>query len=817
MRDSGIVRLDDLTDADQERAGGKAFNCARLKRAGFNVPDALVVMAGAQDPGAAIHHPWFTAFLGDALFAVRSSGIGEDSAGDSFAGVHKTLLDVKPHDVARAITDCLESARAPQAIEYRRARKMPAGDIRMAVLVQAMVRPVAAGVAFTINPVTGDTHEIVINSSWGVGEALVSGQVDPDEFVMRKETGELIWSRLGEKADGNADAASLTPSQLRELADLLLRIEQQYGSPQDVEWCHDGAAFWIVQSRPITTATAAPSQIEWTRANVAEVLPDLTSPQALAAFEPMLNTAQRHYMGGLIAPESELGPMSKVFYGRLYFNVSQLRYVCRITGRAPADMLRSMGHSDAILPEDEIEHRPSIGQIISILPDIARLIVRHLGVAGIVRRQEAFVRESLGHLSSLDVAALSDQAIVAEVESWLAAAPKTMEAVFVLTGVMIHEVPIKKICSKVGFSYEQLVYPQMAVGARSVSTQQAFDLTALADIAQREPLAATVLADRDLTLSRMRQELQGTKFLAAFETFLRDYGHRGRFESDWALPRYTEDISALLSAIRAHLASGVTNQNEQTEQRLRQAAADAWAAFISRLSPWQKLVTLPRVRRGVARIKQYYIWREQVRSDMMKLLAVIRTWHLALAQRFVDRGWIDRRDDYFMLTAADIRPVVAGERDPAAFRTAIAGRHAELARFRAIRMPLLMRESELPRLIRTAGISTRAPADGDLTGHPVSTGTIEADVVVIRDPGDFDRMKKGAILVATATDPSWTPLFTLASGVIVEVGGVLSHASTIAREYGLPAVANVKDATRILRTGDRVRLDAVTGIIHRLA
>jgi pyruvate,water dikinase len=198
------------------------------------------------------------------------------------------------------------------------------------------------------------------------------------------------------------------------------------------------------------------------------------------------------------------------------------------------------------------------------------------------------------------------------------------------------------------------------------------------------------------------------------------------------------------------------------------------------------------------------------------VLAAMRVWHLTLAQRFIDRGWIDRRDDYFMLTIAEVASAVRGQRDPATLRTTIAERHAELARYRAIRMPLLMRESELPRLIRTAGISTRAPETGDLTGHPVSTGLVEGEVVVIRDPSEFERMKKGAILVAIATDPSWTPLFTLAAGVIVEVGGVLSHASTIAREYGLPAVANVKDATRILRTGDRVRLDAINGIVHRL-
>jgi phosphohistidine swiveling domain-containing protein len=131
-------------------------------------------------------------------------------------------------------------------------------------------------------------------------------------------------------------------------------------------------------------------------------------------------------------------------------------------------------------------------------------------------------------------------------------------------------------------------------------------------------------------------------------------------------------------------------------------------------------------------------------------------------------------------------------------------------------MPLLMRESQLAQLIRTAGVSSRSADERELTGHPVSRGCVEAEVVVVHDPGDFGRMKQGAILVAPATDPSWTPLFTLASGVIVEVGGVLSHASTIAREYGLPALANVKDATKRLRTGERVRLDAINGVVYRL-
>jgi pyruvate,water dikinase len=182
----------------------------------------------------------------------------------------------------------------------------------------------------------------------------------------------------------------------------------------------------------------------------------------------------------------------------------------------------------------------------------------------------------------------------------------------------------------------------------------------------------------------------------------------------------------------------------------------------------------------------------------------------------VERAWIDHRDDYFQLYLQEIADVIAGQRSAQDLRGIVATRKAETAKHRAIQMPLWMHDADLARLIRTAGVSARSDDESQLTGHPVSGGSVEAEVVIVRDAGDFGRMKRGAILVAPATDPSWTPLFTLASGVIVEVGGVLSHASTIAREYGLPAIANVKHATRRLRTGERVRLDAIHGVVHRL-
>ena len=814
--DSTITTLASLTPDQADRSGAKAYNCARLKQAGFRVPDGLVVMANAssQDLAGLERHPWFEAQPEAMLFAVRSSGIGEDGDGQSFAGIHHSALNVPRAEVRQAVEACRASGHTSQALEYRRAKGISTDDIRMGVLIQCMVQPIAAGVAFTVNPLSGAADELVINAAWGVGEALVSGQVDPDEFVVRKSDRRVVWSRIGDK-DGPAATSTLSFEQVAELASVLIGIERHYGSPQDVEWCFDGSEFSIVQSRPVTTS-AASTGLEWTRANLVEVLPDLTSPQARQTLEEVLDNAQRQYMGSLLAPAEELGPMVKEFCGRLYINLSQSRHMCAVTGTTPATMLRSIGHSEAIEAADERPAPAPLRKRLKVVPDIARIVWHQIRVSQRIREHNARTDGFLSRLNHIDAETSSDSELLSLVTEWCRDAAVNMQPVFILCGVSFLEASVQKLCDRLGYSYETLVYPQLAAGERSVSAQQAYDLTALARTARENSIAVQYLSEAVIDPVHMRTQLAGTAFLEEFNRFIDKYGHRGRYETDWSLPRYSEDPTPLLYAIRALLDDAAEAIERQTPERQARDSAEAWAAFERSLTRWQRVTTLPRVRTNIRKIKQYYVWREQVRSDLMRVQFGARRCHLALAERFVERGWIDHRDDYFQLYLQEIADVIAGRRSAQELRGIVAVRKAETAKHRAIQMPLWMRDSDLARLIRTAGVSARSDDESQLTGHPVSGGTVEADVVVVRDSGDFGRMKRGAILVAPATDPSWTPLFTLASGVIVEVGGVLSHASTIAREYGLPAIANVKHATRRLRTGERVRLDAISGIVHRL-
>lgn len=796
-----LKTLDEVIDADRLRVGGKAYNCARLKQAGFPVPDGLVVPSTMEESEIVARlsgHPWLKSLPPDARFAVRSSGLAEDSATDSFAGIFETDLNVSQAKLTAAVLKIRRSADSEQARAYRAARDLQKDEGRCGVLVQRMVPAVRSGVAFTINPVTG-ADELVVESVDGLGDALVSGQVNPDEQVMAK-------------TDRSA------------LAQLLVAVERHFGSPQDVEWCFDGERYWIVQSRPVTTkvrdgmSAAAPTEgreaIEWTRANLAEVFPEQLSPQALDVYVRLLNVGEREFFGRLLAPESELGPIVAVFFGRPYFNLSQLRHITNSVGSPFASTLRSLGHPEKIRAEDEIVPRLSLGRIVRILPDILRLARYDLGMARMFRENQAFVASSVGRLTRVDPQTLSDLEIWNTIEWWESVGPQAIPVILLLGNVQRREEAVRKICEKVGFRFEDLVFPLLAAGRRSVSSQQAFDLIELASVARREPEAAAYFRAGGGAFADFRTALAGTNFLREFEGFLAAYGHRGRYESDWSIPRMRENPAAVLFAIREQL-DGAPQDPAALFGRQSAAAAAAWQAFGARLSWWQRWTVLPGVKKKLAQLKQQYLWREEVRSDLTKVLAALRPWHLVLAGRFVERGWIDRPDDYFFLLLSEVHRACEDPGYGGEFRALVKRRAAQRAAERDLPLPLFMRESELRSLMDASAMSL---VSGEvLEGLCVSPGRVEGEVVVLRDPGEFAMMKRGAILVAPATDPSWTPLFTLASGVIVEVGGMLSHASTIAREYGLPALANVRNATRALKNGDRVFLDASGGLVHRVS
>lgn len=358
---------------------------------------------------------------------------------------------------------------------------------------------------------------------------------------------------------------------------------------------------------------------------------------------------------------------------------------------------------------------------------------------------------------------------------------------------------------------------QLAVGKRSVSAQQGLELLALANQARGEKQAREYFLTASDTFENYRVALSDTNFQMKFETFLQTYGHRGNFESDWSLPRYNEDPTPLLSAIRVHVQMPHSITPKEIRSRLEYEATETWHEFEGKLNWWQQRMVVPRVKWALKLAKQMRLWRERNRFEHARVFYELRRWHLVLAERFAERGWIEMPADYFFLELNEVGVVTADGNEAAGLKPIIIRRKEDYETWRRLEMPMLMRESELLALMRRATSTMPATSVTQLCGLNISYGIVEGEVIVVTGPTDFTRMKQGAILVAPATSPAWTPLFTLASGIIVEIGGTLSHASIIAREYGLPALSNVKDATKLLKDGDRVRLDTVNETVEILS
>ena len=831
-----IKPLDQLTPTDLPRVGGKAYNCARLRQVGLPVPDGFAIMTDAMDlsiPSVDLNEA-LDRFPDPTLFAVRSSAADEDSAGHSFAGIHETRLNVTRDGVAEAIRTCLASVQSPRALAYRRTLGLTTDHVLTGVLVQAMIQPVVSGVAFTLNPVTGASNEMVINASWGLGEALVSGRVEPDEFRVRKTDSALLSTRIGSKRhrvvsengvsslvetnEQEHETRTLTNEQLQELAALLGRIEQEYGSPQDVEWCYDGAQFWIVQTRAVTTTPQLPiPDIQWTRANAREVLPDLTSPQVLPMICEILGHGVRLFYTDAVAPETELGPVAKGFYGYPYFNLSHFLHINRLIGMSPASLYRQMGHEGEIRKEDETPTGRTLRETLRVQPAIMRILWNVLNTEKIMHKLFILVEEFVSRLTSRDPGALSDAEVWNVIRTGTATLPEFIWTVFpVMAGLSYYRDMVQSICEEVGFPSERLLDTQLAVGERSVSAQQGLELMALANQARGEELAREYFLTASDAFENYREALRDTNFLRKFEAFLQTYGHRGNFESDWSLPRYNEDPTSLLSVIRVHVHTPNSITPEEIRTRQDHEATEAWLEFEGKLTWWQRYIVVPRVRWALKRAKQLRLWRERNRFEQARVFSELRRWHLVLAERFAERGWIEKPADYFFLELKEVGVVTADVTEAARLKPIIAGRKGDYDTWRHLEMPLLMRESELTALMRRATSTMPVSSVTQLRGLNISSGLVEGEVVVITGPNDFARMKQGAILVAPATNPAWTPLFTLAVGIIVEIGGTLSHSSIIAREYGLPALANVKDATKLLKDGDRVRLDTVNETVEIL-
>jgi rifampicin phosphotransferase len=865
-----LVRtLERLGREDLPIAGGKGASLGAMVRAELPVPEGFVVLTGAyrafvehndlqaeirrladgasaddlealHGSSRAIQHRFETAELpaelaqaittaygelGGGPVAVRSSATAEDLPGASFAGQHDSYLHVEGDGaVVEAVRRCFASLWNPRAMAYRQRQGIGSEGVAMAVVVQRMIDAERAGVLFTANPLNHRRDRMLLNASWGIGEAVVAGEVTPDEWVVDAGSGRVLETRIADKrvitvreGDGTAtrempaelrEKPTLQPDEVEELARMGRAAETYFAAPQDLEWAAADGRFYLVQSRPITALFPLP-----------EPLPDpadglrlylcvsVHAQQMLEPLTPMGLEFWRVLVAGFgylfTGKPYRRVPALKTAAGRLFFDVTTLlRNPKRWDGFATA-----ISDKDPVTPEtlklflardgDGIAHRgPGIRIPLRMIPLAARLGLRYLGATiSPERARNRLQRETDAAIGALEKEADSLSGVADRV--------RFLEEEIGRRGAHAWLVPVAVMAP--GLNAEGAI--------RTRLERWLGDASGMVPIQRALPHNPTT--EMGIALWRLARHLQAagvepTADHPAVNRFLARFGHRAVWEIDPGVARWAEDPTYVLEVLRSYgAAQGVIDQEAQFHAHAAEAERTA-TELVERVRREKGRPAARRLRRLIRLYRETGGMREQPKFDGARIVALTRRVLREAGEVLVERGRLDHADDVFFLTLDDLRAAdeaTAGEAG-IDLRERAAEAREEYRRERERRA--------VPRWVTSTGeclFGVPAPeTEGVLTGFPVSPGTHEGTVRVILHPTGA-RLERGEVLVCRGTDPCWTPLFLNAGALVMETGGTVSHGSVVAREYGLPAVAGVADATERLRDGMRVRVDGETGQI----
>jgi phosphohistidine swiveling domain-containing protein len=912
---SGLVLgLADLSASMLPEVGGKAANLGELIAADLPVPDGFcltteayiqaVAPLGLADVHRALHDTPAddlealaslaararslitsaelpTAIAGEVLtayraldgvsVAVRSSATAEDLPFASFAGQQDTYLNViDAVALLDAVRKCWASLWTDRAVAYRASRNIDPATVALAVVVQRMVDAEAAGVMFTANPVTGRRREAVIDASSGLGEAVVSGAVNPDHFVVDTASGSILQRRLGDKrtavrplpaggtefveqtagGPGAQNQPCLTDAQIRELAALGSKAEAHYGAPQDTEWALDGdGKVWLTQSRPITTLYPLPAKVtlpeeEQERPgpgedlrvylcfSLAQGLTRPLTPMGLAALRRIGSSVAA--AAGFEVPDPRSGPPPYVEAGqRIFIDLTAaarstvgrriIPKVFDVMEARSAKVLRSVFDD----PRLSITRRTPWDLLKHVVPIAARARVPEAAIRALVRPEVALkrlTRFTTEFNATLDLPqGASLRARLDHAEGILSRLFPNLPAVLPLAGLGFAMLGLagkllgagKLFGAGVGGAQDggggsrnTDLQPVLRGLPNNVTTEMDLELWRVAAAIKSDDESLAVFTAHPPEV--LAQRFAAGDLPAAAQTgvagFLARYGHRAVAEIDVGMPRWRDDPTHILGVLANYLR--LEDPERAPDRQFSQAAAEADAQI-------ERLVAEARsrgrlravaVRAALRRARLFAGLRELPKFQIVLALAEVRRQLVEVGAVLAEQKRLARAEDIFFLDFAEAHRALDG----ADMQDLVAQRqgayYLELERRHIPRM--LLSDGTEPETLLT-GVGTAA---GALSGSPASAGTVTAPARVILDPVGA-HLEPGEILVAPSTDPGWTPLFLTAGGLVMEMGGPNSHGAVVAREYGIPAVVGVADATSLLRTGQEVTVDGGAGTV----
>jgi pyruvate,water dikinase len=839
-----IKHFSEIDETDLPRVGGKGLNLGKLARARFRVPQGFCVTTDAyrfsvqglleQNAGCikdlVLSTELVTAVhtareqLKTDTVAVRSSATAEDLAEASFAGQQDTFLNVTSDELLDALKACWASLWSERAIAYRQTQGISDEELAMAVVIQEMCEADVSGVLFTVSPFRADVS--IVESNWGLGESVVSGAITPDSFHVSRETGEVVERNIAVKremvtatgvsevASAQQDVSSLTDTQLKELTRLGMQVEAHYGQPMDIEWALADGQFVLLQARHVTVrdtaskasketveelrqgeiqileARAEPHGTVWCHHNLAEVLPT-PLPMTWGIMKTFMSGAGglgKAYRGLGFYPSGRLDDegILDLICGRIYVNLNreaELHFEGfpfahdfaalkrnpqqAMYAQAAPDITRSSASFWFKLPLHIIRMSKAEMRLRQCRSDFDKVLTTQ-----VFPTFQSEV-EAEWDISYFD---LSDAELVGKFQTWCT---KTLDdfAPKALTATLL-----------AGFSLQRL----------EAALQKCVDETAAKSVASRliSGLSGNLTVE---TNEKLQQVATGE---LALTNFLKDYGHRAVDEFELAQPRWREDTTYLEQIVEAF-------QQENVE--ISPSKADGAKQQIDqRESAEAELAELVKDKGGLRKqieseldfTRRYMPFRETAKFYLMLGYEQIRRALLELDGRYALDGGI------FYLVPDELQLLMNGKD----FSDVIATRKMERELMLQIEVPDVIFSDSLEQI----GAPMATDAAEMYTGVAVSAGIATGKARVLLTPADIRPSDRDYILVCPSTDPAWTPLFLHAAGLVMERGGILSHGAVVAREYGVPAVANIPNATRHIADGQRLHIDGKAGTVSIL-
>ncbi len=804
-------RLDQLSRLNPDDREAIRTLSAQIRRAieGISIPadlSAAITRALAQ-------------FGEQAAYAVRSSATAEDLPTASFAGQQDTYLNVVgPTAILQHVSRCWASLFTERAVTYRQRHGIDHRTVAMAVVVQRMVFPHAAGILFTADPVTGNRKIATVDAGFGLGEALVSGLVNPDVFKVRD--GEVVARAIAAKqravhalpTGGTREVAvdsqrqeqpALTDAQVVRLVQLGRRIEAHFGRPQDIEWCLVDDDFQIVQSRPVTTLFPVPESGDqenhvYVSVGHGQMMTDPMKPLGLSMWRL---TA--------MVPMHEAG-------GRLFVDVTR-----RLASPASrAGLLDVVGRGDPLI-RDALETVLERDDFVPSLPDTgpggppaggasAPIETDPAVLTELIERSQASIAALEGDIRTKTGPALFDFLLEAfEEHKRVLSDPLSMQAI--MAGMDATWWLNDRLKEWLG---EKNAADTLTLSAPdNVTSEMGLALLDVADVIRRYPEVVAFLRDVEDEgfLDELAKLAGGAEARDAIEAYLDRYGMRCVGEIDITRPRWRERpttlVPVILDNVRIFEPGAAERRFEQGRQKARRKEQDVLSRLRALPDGDRKA---DEAKRMIDRVRTFIGYREYPKYDIISRYFIYKRALLREAERLVRAGVLPAQEDIFYLTFQELHDVVCSHQVDGRL---IQQRRDAFRSYHALTPPrVLTSEGEA---VTGAYRRDDVPA-GALVGLPVSAGTVEGRARVILDMADAD-LEAGDILVTPFTDPSWSPLFVGIAGLVTEVGGLMTHGAVIAREYGLPAVVGVEQATRLILDGQRIRVHGTDGYVEILS